>query len=94
MSGFTVAWIVLFALGFMLEGVALWAGRGTLSGHVWHLMGTAWGKPLVLSFFCWLAWHWMIEPVAGDALRRTYSDDGLIAAAVALLAIMSGRRKA
>lgn len=88
----TIAWGVWIVAGLVIEGVALARGTGTLSGHVWHLMGTSVGRPIVLAFFVWLAWHWFIEPVAASHLRKTFVDDGLIAGLVALLTLM-GRRK-
>lgn len=93
MSGFTVAWIA-WALAFcVIEGLAIRAGHGTLSAHVWYLLAHPWIGPLVVALGAWLAWHFYLEAKFAPGARGTYVDDGVLAGFFAFFSALLRRKR-
>jgi hypothetical protein len=94
MNSWVAAW-VLWALAFVLiEGLAFAKGGVTLSGLVWYLRASpvvvqALVGALAVTVFGWCVWHWWIEMDHFPELRGTLKDDGIIAASLFVLALLS-----
>lgn len=60
MSWYTVFWAGWVLSALLVEGVALWQGDGTPTGHVNAVLHRHPGFALVLgAFLAWLLWHWL-----------------------------------
>jgi hypothetical protein len=94
MTGWIVAWAV-WAMAFaVIEGLAFYSGGLTLSGLVWLLRASpvavqATVGALVVALFGWCVWHWWLELDYFPHLKLTLKDDGVIAGALFVLALLS-----
>lgn len=93
-SWFTVGWIVIGVQILVLEAIAVVQRRGTLSGHVWHLLDrSTFGRMLVLMLLGWLVWHWVVEHELVPQLKRSWADDGLIGVLFLVVGFFTRRRR-
>lgn len=77
------------ALGFLVGG--------TFSGFVWflraHPTALALAGALLTAVVVWLVQHFWVERDLLPSLRRTYADDGIIAALAFVLSFLTSRRR-
>lgn len=97
-----LVWLVWYGLviaSFVaLEAWALATGGVTFTGTVaWlrdhHATWAALLGAFTVALVAWLVWHFWLEPDFLPRLRRTWWDDGLIAAVVAAVAYLFARRQ-
>jgi hypothetical protein len=95
MNPWIAAWVLWVVAFVVIEGLAFLRGGVTLSGLVWYLRAS----PVAVQVFVgalavvvmgWCVWHWWIEVDYFPELRRTLKDDGIIAASLLVLVLVSG----
>lgn len=76
MNWWTIAWIVIFIVGLIVEAFALLRGgkRDTLSEQVWTFRAHKLGKYLLFPAWFWLSWHFLFEPYSMGPAELWWDD--------------------
>lgn len=86
---FTILWAVLFTVGLIVEGLAIYDKRrgDTLSEHVWLLRTKKYGRAILMPAWAWLTWHFWLEPSAVSARSNIWWDDFILIGLTVALAL-------
>lgn len=86
----TLIWALLLIVILTFEGITLYNKKkgDTLSEQVWGLMGSIWGRIILIPTWLWLTYHFFIEPHWLESLHLVNFVDDIVLVSVSLLIML------